>query len=471
MRVFQSQAFVRVLVALALGIAIAGGLWLTKKADQTARRPNVLIIVADDQRFDAAIPSMRELFSDDQSTIYTNAYASSALCCPSRSAILSGRFDHNTGVHDNGYKNQCSTDFDHSTGMAAQLLDQGYHTGVIGKLMNDSQKPGQPTPYFLDSRIGYGPNGYQVQEHITENLEAIINDISVTGSSDHQPWMVWYGARAPHTPLRVEPKYRDADVGRVRLSPGQLERDISDKPAYLKRHIQHHHMVDQFDMRSRSEQRAAELKTRRYLLSLDEAVRDVFEYLREQGELDDTMIILTSDHGYMLGEHGGLARKVVPYEEAVHVPLAIHWPASAIQSGAIPSEILGERDDRLASLVDLAPTIYDVLDVAPSNYDPDGISLLSERERAWVPTEHTVSSTVPLNNAVISRDWHLIESLKPNGSALARELYDLRRDPYELNNLLGRSGRKPLSPETLAAYVNGMEQIRRWRDCVGENCQ
>jgi arylsulfatase A-like enzyme len=244
--------------------------------------------------------------------------------------------------------------------------------------------------------------------------------------------------------------------------PGFAERDRSDKPRFLR----HRHPITAAGV----ERVAEHFRDRREsLLAVDEAVEAIVNTLRREGELDNTYVILTSDNGYMQGEHGVPSGKMLPYEPSTRVPLIVRGPG--IPAGAVSKALVAN--------IDLAPTIVQVADARPGRLF-DGRSLLPfarnprlhssrpllhetggrrfvrqrDQDAAGTPAVRRVLSY----RAVRTERWLYVEY---RGGA--RELYDLRRDPYELHSIHAAASARPIR-DALAVVLH------RLAHCRGASC-
>jgi len=434
--------------AIAASLALAGEPSKPEPLGAAPERPNVLIIVSDDQRWGTldAMPQTRRVFAH-RGIKYSNAYVTTPLCCPSRASILSGRYAHNHGV----IRNEVDDTLNYSRTMPAVLKRLGYRTAVVGKLSNAWQR-GETPPYFDEVR----PRWHDAALAEDDLAEMAGSFIASAEESDEEPWFMWLGARAPHMPLMPDPEYESAAVD-APITAGQTEADLSDKPALLRRAILDEERTSgaEFDFRSLSDQLDYGIRSRRELLSLDDMVADVHQALREAGEVRDTLAFFISDNGYMAGEHGGLARKHLPYMEAIHVPLLMRFP------GRVPA---GRASPELVANIDIAPTVYDAVGVDPP-YVVDGRSLLVERERPYLLTERLVGGHWTRFAGIVTPRLHYFENLNRNGGTRTRELYNLEQDPYELENLgIAR-------PNAAADELDELHWLLRdARRCVGSSC-
>lgn len=399
----------------------------------TISRPNILVIVTDDQRpmtdALAVMPNVRSLFVDGGRD-FPRSVVTTPLCCPSRSSILTGRYAHNTGVLTNGDEGQVLA-FDQDTTIEAYLKGAGYRTGIVGKFFNTW--PLAMAPPFFD-RWATLSGGYQdpvmnvdgavhhVEGYSTSILGSqtvgILDDFDAT--DDDAPWFLYVAPHAPHGPYTPDEQYADATVPPWDPGPAFDERNIDDKPPWVRWRTYSRSEADQL--------RAAQLRT---LMSVDDMVGTVFDELERLGEAD-TLAVFMSDNGLLWGEHHIGDSKRFPYEGSVGVPLLIRWP------GHVEA---GTRDGRLAANIDVVPTIKEAVD-GPASDDlrPDGRSLLSPIPHRRLLLEYWRSPDspgVPSWRGLLRRGWLYVEWRDDDGAITFREFYDLRRDPFELHNLLG----------------------------------
>ena len=449
-----------VAIVLAIGACTTpggeGGPGPTRTTPVPPERPNILLVVTDDMRPDGlnAMPFTVRWLIDGGRT-YTNAYATTPLCCPSRASIFTGRYAHNHGV----LKNQDSHDLDASTTIQAHLQSEaGYRTGIVGKYLNSWTVAEDPPhfdrwasysgryygkPFNIDGATTWTDDysTYHMARRATEVMDAFETD-------DDDPWFLYVATVAPHSPFTVAPQYKgasvpilDRDAGRP---PSLNERDLSDKPDFPRRSFS---LEDPAQLRR---------KTWRTLLSVDDLMRKLRASLERLDEAADTLVIFTSDQGLLQGEHDLFAKRL-PYTEAIKVPLLVHWPGHVGQ----------DSDDRLVANIDIAPTLMEVAGVVPDQ-PTDGRSLLSEGKRAELLIEQLENRRVGLPDwrSLRTPDFQYVEYYAPDGSrVIAREYYNLQKDPWQLRNLLGDDD--PSNDPYIDALAGRIEELR---DCAGSEC-
>jgi len=442
-------------------------------------KPNIVLITTDDQtsadlRF---MPLTRRLLSRQGVTL--DGISPQPLCCPARAEILTGQYAHNNGVRANqgtfGGFDELRTD----ATVATDLHAAGYETIFMGKFLNGytrryhaEQMPGwtswNPT---LDGVYDYDDfvvandgvafehlNHYQT-DYFTDLAEQKIAEVA---PSD-RPFFLWQSYVAPHTSSRDEQetrqwsppqpaeRHRDADLASSTPvnDPSYGEADVSDKPA----HIRNQPWGPQ---RHESLVRLGQARTAA-LQSVDEGVRDMVAALRRSGELANTLIIFTSDNGYLLGEHR-YHGKTLPYEPSLSVPLLIRGPG-------VPA---GVRRREIGTTIDLAPTMLAAAGVQ-SALPMDGRDLLPTvlyGQQSW---QNLLVQAGPRSLAdepagwfyrgIRDQRWTYVHYL-PTGEF---ELYDRRKDPHQLTNLA-----------TSARHAGVRAELARrlllLQDCVGESC-
>jgi arylsulfatase A-like enzyme len=413
-----------------------------------AAQPNVLLIVTDDQRWDTLqyMPTVQNKLQAKGVT-FTNAFAVNPVCCPSRSSILTGRWSHSTGVWGiNGAYGGFHV-FDDSSALPTWLDAAGYTTMLAGKYLNGYWPPWAPATYVppgWDRWFAYwGPGANRYFDYqLTDGLAAgwygteeadYATDVIAREAAQFireapDPFFLYFAPKAPHSSgsafnVVPAPRHVDRFAGLSRwAAPSVNERDVADKPAYIRARG----TVDEDKL---AEFREEQLES---LLAVDEAVAGMLAALKETGKLAETLIVFTSDNGHAWGEHRWF-QKIVPYEEAIRVPLVIRWDRLGLA---------GSTDRRFALNVDLAPTIASAAGVpAPG---AEGRSLLpapAAQPASWrtsfLVEDYMAGSGVPAYCGFRGGRWKYVQYTTGE-----EELYNLSRDPYELRNV--RAWRRPL---------------------------
>lgn len=426
----------------------------TPSPEPEPERPNVLVVVTDDMRVDGlqAMPSTVQWLMDGGRT-YTNAFATTPLCCPSRASIFTGLYAHNHGV----LKNRDSHDLDTETTIQAYLQDAGYKTAIAGKYLNSWSVEEDP-PHF-DRWASYSGRYYgkpfnvngrpvPTDDYSTYHIgNRALQFLRGFERDDDDPWFLYVAVVAPHTPFTIPSQYRGADVpimGRRILNlvdPVVRERNVADKPEIKGREF------------ALERPRQLQRKQWRMLLPVDDIMRKLRARLRRLGEEKDTLVIFTSDQGLLQGEHGLFAKRL-PYTESVQVPMLLRWPGHVDQGS----------DDRLVANVDIAPTIAELAGI---DVGVDGRSLLDADTRDELFLEQLDNWRVGLPDwrSIRTTDFQYVEYYDRKGQLMEREYYDLVEDPFQLTNLFGDADPEN-DPDAEALAL----RIAAYRDCTLDGC-
>jgi N-acetylglucosamine-6-sulfatase len=418
-------------------------------------RPNIVVVMTDDQ----TLESMRVMSGVKRSlaaegTTFERAFVSNALCCPSRATLFSGQYSHNHGVIGNVPPDGGYGRLDKNNWLPIWLQRAGYRTVHIGKFLNQYgiRNPTEvplgwsewyasvdPSTYMF---YGYtlNENGllytygldlnpfYYSTDYYAERALSVIRRMGETRT----PFFLSLAFLAPHS---GGPRDADDPTGLVTPSPAPRhinrfagerlpgdpaynEVDVSDKPGF----IQTLPPITAARAAAIDENYQQRLES---LLAIDEAVVRIVDTLRVEGELDNTLILFTSDNGFFHGEHRVQLGKVLVYEPSIRVPLIMRGPG-------VPE---GERRRQLVTNADLAPTILEAAG-ATAGKTQDGRSLfplLEDRGLEWgrdLLIEGAPGVNQPAFDAL--RTYRYVYVQHANGE---RELYDLERDPHQLTSL------------------------------------
>jgi arylsulfatase A-like enzyme len=458
--------------ALAVGLALqapVGGADPVEAAARDSERPNVVVIMTDDQDVDSLrfMPAVQRVMVD-RGTTFTNAISTTPLCCPSRASFLTGQYAHNHGVLKNHKPNGGFPALDGSRTLATWLDDSIYRTAHVGKYLNGY---GYRDPYEIppgwDAWFGgIDPSTYNMYDY-TLNENGVLEEHG-SEPEDYQtdvyarkaegfierreagsgPFFLSVAVLAPHTEEggvgpRPAPRHEGAFADEPFPRPPSFnEADVSDKPREIR------------DERRLSDA-AIERMTDRYrdrlasLLAVDELVQRVTAALRSTGELDETVVVFTSDNGFLQGEHR-LDGKSQPYQEAIEVPLVVRGPGVPV--GATRGQLIGN--------IDLAPTVLDLTgERRPAMVDGRSFLPLLRDDSRGRDRPLLLESYMPAWKGV--RDARYLYAERPTGE---RELYDLREDPYQLESVHADPG--------YAAIRDRLEaELRRLEDCAGDSCR
>ena len=390
-------------------------------------RPNILVVMTDDQAANgtmSVMPRTTRLIGD-RGTTFLEAHATTPSCCPSRASFFTGRYVHNHGVRSN----TASARLAQHTTVQHFLQRKGYRTALFGKYLNgwpfgralpDFDDYAHTTPQY--SGASWNQNGRiwrNVQRYSTDVIsELAVDFITRSERKDRKPWLAWLTPLAPHYPSTPAPRHQDESLPPVPETPAFAETNVLDKPPFLDNARGFPGMIE-----------TVRDDGRRSLMAVDEMVGRVVKTLKRKRELGKTLIVFTSDNGLLLGEHGGVAGKDLPYREATQIPMLVRWDGH-LEPGSV------RRD--LVSNVDVGTTIFKVAGVGRRT---DGKSLFSDARRSQLFLEHFGAATeegdVVLSpwNALRTPSFLYAEYRDPRTNALSfREYYDLTTDPWENEN-------------------------------------
>ena len=359
-------------------------------------RPNIVFVLTDDMRDDDLdhMPITRRLLAD-QGMEFTDAISPHPLCCPARAQLATGQYAQNNGVQHNRGVHGGFQALDPTREASSWFRDSGYRTGFVGKFLNGYDPQ--------DVR----PSGWTRWDALTRGVYDYV-DFSMTGDGDaaalHRQ-LRHLGHRGPHQRgrhrlrrlrrpvrrLRVAPRSALPDHARGRsraaagapAGPGPVRRRapvVVRRPGVRRGRRQRPAGVPAppAPRRSRAEISAENTARLRSLQAVDRAVGSLVDTLDEQGVLDDTYIVFSSDNGYSLGEHRFVGKDVLT-DEALQVPLLVRGP------GIAP----GSTSDLPVTLVDLPATFAALTGVSPG-WQVDGTSLAPtlHGERPDLPRHH-----------------------------------------------------------------------------------
>jgi len=427
---------------------LSGKVWLRNVQVQRLGppRPNVLVILTDDQRWDAMscaghpflkTPNIDRLAAEGAR--FANAFVTTSLCSPSRASLLSGRYAHSHGVLNN------FTDYPHDLpGYPRRLQESGYETAYIGKWHmgedDDRQRPGfdhwmshKGQGNYFDNEFNINGERRTIKGYYTE----VVTDQAVEWLKrpHDRPFLLVLGHKAPHGgPIVPEPKFERAFDALAVAKPPTAGDFGPGKPDWLRLRVDTWHGINgplyglkEFD------------KFIRYyhatLLSVEESVGRILKTLEATGRLDDTIIVFTSDNGFFLGEHGCVDKRAM-YEESIRVPLLVRYPRQ-IKPAVVEKMVLN---------VDLAPSLLDLCGASPLEkiHGRSWRPLLAGQGEGWRTAWHyaynyeTQFPYTPNVRGVRTDEWKYIHYPHGDGTPDRHraELYCLKADPRETRNLI-----------------------------------
>jgi arylsulfatase A-like enzyme len=465
-----------------------------KEAVMTDKKPNVLFIMTDHQRADSigmiqsgieVTPNINQLAA--QSVVFSRAYNTCPLCVPARTALATGKYPTENGVVFNDWKGARAQD--HKP-IHQYLAETGYHVGHVGvhhiRLKPELQERlhfskwisnGDYSRYLKELGVDETPlegrNFFKKEVVENQNGESVKtmysnSKVALWGyNAEHfkdsyfckqgidfinnteKPFALFVCLWAPHPPLRVPEPYASLFDPEALKLPSNVGLPAEGEPQNRRRGIAGQ-LAEGVSMDEWRKAWAAHLG----LTNLaDAGIGLILQALKESGELDNTIIVFTVDHGDHLGQHR-MYQKMEMYEQAIRIPMIIHTPDA--DTGVI--------DDPVSHL-DIMPTLMDMIGLEiPS--DLDGISLADAVKSGdslpdrFIFSQYSGNPTVgDIRRAVVTRKYKYIYD--PNDIP---ELYDLENDPLEMHNLAADGNYRPILRELHEKCKSWGEQHKDWID-------
>jgi N-acetylglucosamine-6-sulfatase len=387
----------RLAIAAALVVCLGSAAALSQSASSARAagpqpHPNIVVITTDDQSLAMLsreyMPQTFRLVAERGSTFF-NAIATTPLCCPSRASLLTGQYAHNHGVTANHY----GLLEDKDNLLPVWLRRAGYRTAHVGKFLNAYERtvpdkfevaPGWDAWFTTLGATRYfnyevSANGRRIhfgrgrRSHVTRVINRKAATLVRRYTADSMPLYLQLDHRAPHAETGVDSGGRcgaravpeiPSDQQRfsdepLPITPSFNEADVSDKPSYIQARTpltgpQIKKIGKRFDCAVAA------------LRSVDRGVKAIVEALKQTRELNNTVLIFTSDNGYYFGEHRIAKDKTHPYEEGIRVPLLMRVPSRYLGGRPAVSQIHEQVGN-----IDLAPTLLGLADGQPCAGDGD----------------------------------------------------------------------------------------------------
>lgn len=456
------RAFLRALAAAAVSPLAACSDRRTRPeqgAGALAERPGLVVIVADDMRWDALgaagnrvvhTPNLDGLAAEG--SFFANHFVTTSICPTSRASILTGRYARRHGVWD--FSTPLALD-ELESSFPVLLRHSGYQTAFFGKWGIGGALPGSHFDHwegFEGQGRYFDPEGGR-SEHLTSFLAG--RALEFLDSRGAAPFLVLLSFKAPHAedgaaePFPPDPShsalYENVTVPRAATATAAHFEQL---PAFLKGSLGRELWEDFFGSDEGYQHSVKEYY--RLVTGLDEAVGRVLSSLRDKGLYEQTCVVFTSDNGFLLGEHG-LAGKWWGYEESIRTPLLIKLPGAS----------LVRRVEAMTLNVDLCPTLLDLAGLPPPS-GVQGLSLLpmlrgeSERTRdAWLYEHLFEHPGIPPSEGVRTAHSKYLRFM--NEGEGGELLFDLARDPFEETNL----ARDPAHRAALLEHRALLERLER----------
>ena len=451
-------------IAAAAGAAVSNLQSLeifAQQASATGERPNIVCLVGEGLRSDEfSMEGNKILHTPNLDRIgqegctFKNSFVVNALCLPSRATMLTGLYSHTTGAVSN-IEGSLPARFH----LVSDLLhDAGYETAFLGK----SHIEGALLDHYWDYYFGFegqadyyrpviveGRRGQygKEQQYEGEYVDTLLTRKAVEWLKQprDKPFVIFLWFYAPHSPF-YRPKDMVNDFNGVPIPvPSTFDEDKSDYAGKPRAVAQADNQIGSAEVYSDDPRSLEELVKDHYVgvQDNDRNVGAIFSELERQGVMDRTAVLLSSDHGFFLGEHHFYDKRLM-YEPSIRVPMMIRYPKRVHA---------GTKAEEMVLNLDMAPTLLDIAGVK-------------------IPSEMQGKSVMPIAEGKHVADWRKdwlyeyyeypgFENVRPcRGVRTDRyklihffidpeefELYDLKTDPDEKNNLYGKPGYEKLTTQ------------------------
>ena len=442
-------------IAVASTVLASGIGASTASAQTTPKKPNLVFFFGEGQRADAlSIAGNTILKTPHHDRIgkegmrFTNAFCTNALCAPARAVALTGMYSRSTGALSNEHMNvPLPSDIPLFTDL---LREEGYEVAILGKIHvrngvedrywdyyfgHNSPANDYVNPLFKEGRKGKVGPEKRYPKNYPDDLTVDRALAWLDEDRGDKPFclLVWFVA--PHEPFFRPRRHLDLYDGVPIAKPATFDDDLKGYPGKPKSFVDGENKVG--TTFSHIACNSLEGMTKNYyagLIACDDNIGRVMEYLEKKNILDDTAIVHSSDHGYFLGEWR-LFDKRLMHEPSIRVPFQVRYP-KRIPAGTVREEMILDTD--------LAPTFLDLAGVPIPKY-MQGKSVLPlakhpdpEFRKEWLYEyfEYPNPENVAVHRGIRTDQYKLIHYYKDEPEAF--EMYDLRADPKETQNLYGK---------------------------------
>ncbi len=430
-------------------------------------RRNIIFILADDHRYDMIgalghpwlkghTPHLDRMVS--QGVCFRNAFVTSSLCSPSRATVLTGRYMHQHGVTDNfSALNPALPQFPQA------LQGAGYRTGFFGKWhmggTGDEPRPG--FDHWLSFR---GQGEYQnpelnlngMRQRVPGNMTDLLTQsvLRFMDESGPKPFFAYLSHKAVHAPFQAPERHARLFENLAAPRPRTMlyKEDYYRRwPEWVRRRRVSRHGVD--GMMDSDE--PFDVHYRRYcqcLIALDESLGQILGRLEATNRLEDTLVIYMGDNGYMWGEHGLIDKRAM-YEASIRIPLLAHCPALFGTAG--------RQVTPMALNLDIGPTILDAAGLSPlsgmqgRSLLPLGAGRTPEDWRRDFLYQYAWEQDYPYTPNIVGLRTDTHSLMNYPGTWDIPELYDIRSDPEQIDNLLAEAR---IGPRMRGRYANHVKE-------------
>lgn len=456
--------------------------------------PNILLLCTDQQRYDVLGASGNPYIDTPAidglaaaGVRFDRCYTPSPVCSPARASLLTGLYPHAHGLWANGVTLPAGHKM-----LGRVLADAGYDCGLVGKLHLGACFGGRDEPRHDDGFRFFSwahdpshsspnnayhrwlqkdfPDLWQEQQAASDAIEGTANrtadDMPTEAHYSHwvaqdairylreerradQPFFLVANFYDPHHPFVAPKEYVDRFRGKV-PRPIRPAEPGDDKPEIQRETSRESYAGHAPGFTSYTEDEIQEIIANYYAMValIDDEVARILAELDAQGLADDTLVVFTSDHGEMLGDHGQMLKGPLFYEGAVRVPMVLRWPGH-LPAGVVRDELVAFHDlyaTFLSAAGLVAPAHRNSLDLLP-------VATGASAGRGWALTEyrdsgHPLSPAVHASMLRTDRYKLVVHHGQPStGRARTGELYDLHADPQETQNRWNDAGYRTVRAE------------------------
>jgi arylsulfatase A-like enzyme len=457
-------------------VAYTGRLWANQRTKRT-KAPNILYIMSDDHaahaisayksRLAKVAPTPNIDRLANEGILFENCFCTNSICVPSRATILTGQYSQTNGALDLGGRLERQRQY-----LPRLMKQAGYETAMIGKWHLKQEPafdyycvlPGQGSyfnPIIRESGGQWPKNEKRFASYDSRHSSDVITDTSLKWlkkRNKSKPFFLMHHYKAPHDNFENAERYdwlfNDVDIPEPKSlwsQPNHGSKATEGMGTSIgkrnkRRNMGHHMFVDQSLSDKQYKRTAYQRYLKKYLRcvrGIDDNLGSLFKYLDDTGQIDNTIIIYTSDQGMMLGEHDYIDKRWM-YEESLRMPFLVRYPAMIKP---------GTRTDEIINNTDFAPTILELAGVRAPGYmqGRSFVPLLQGKTpidwpkstyyRYWM---HMAHHDNPAHFGVRTKQYKLIffygQNYKKGGPKPTQpgwELYDMKNDPHEMNNLYG----------------------------------
>jgi arylsulfatase A-like enzyme len=484
---------------LKTGAGVLGGLTLALGPDSlgapiaekisTGRKPNLIVFLGEGLRYDelscmghplVKTPNMDRVAREGMT--FGNAFVTNALCLPSRCTMLTGLYSHASGVLSNEPSSATrggNGPIPHDIPLFTDLLRQaGYEVGFFGKAHIKGGLQDRYWDYYFGfngSTTYYNPvliEGIAGEFSEPKSYEGYLDDVVADRAlawleqKRDKPFCLILNPFAPHAPFYRPRRYLDLFNGVTIPKPATFDDDLKGYPGKPRAFANANNKIGTTVLDNDDPRTLEEVAKNHYVgvMDNDDNLGRLMDLIERSGQLDDTAVMVTSDHGFFLGEWGMYDKRFM-HEPSIRVPFLVRYPR-LVKAGS--------SSDKMILNVDIAPTLLELAG-APVPAAMQGRSLVpflvgkqpDDWRKDWLYEyyEYPQWERVRPHRGVRTERYKLIHYYKLAdypGEPEEFELYDLQQDPGELNNLYGQPGFAALTQKL-------MDRIKELRKETGDH--